>query len=131
VISDRGYAALFNLNIPIFDWFKAHSASRQFQLQAKQVDFTREIAARTFSKEYWDALERVKTLHAQILMTQNQVKFSEEDLRISRLRQEGGEGAALHVVIAQTQLAQARTNYYTALANYWIARTDLDIASGH
>ena len=131
LIADRGYAALFNLNIPIFDWFKAHSARRQFQLQAKQLDFTREIAARTFSKEYWDALERVKTIHAQILMTQTQVKFSEEDLRISRLRQEGGEGAALHVVIAQTQLAQARTNYYTALANYWIARTDLDIASGH
>jgi outer membrane protein len=131
LIRDRGYAAFFNLNIPIFDWFKAHSATRQFQLQAKQVDFSREIAVRTFSKEYWDALDRVKTLHAQILMTQKQVKYSQEDLRISRLRQEGGEGAALHVVIAQTQLAQARTNYYTVLANYWIAKTDLEIASGH
>ena len=131
LIRDRGYAAFFNLNIPIFDWFKAHSATRQFQLQAKQVDFTREIAVRTFSKEYWDALDRVKTLHSQILMTLKQVKFSEEDLRISRLRQEGGEGSALHVVVAQAQLAQARTNYYTALANFWIARTDLDIASGH
>ncbi len=131
LIRDRGYAAFFNLSIPIFDWFKAHSATRQFQLQAKQVEFTRDIAVRTFSKEYWDAMDRVKTLHSQILMTQKQVKFSEEDLRISRLRQEGGEGSALHVVVAQTQLAQARTNYYTVLANYWIARTDLDIASGH
>ena len=131
LIRDRGYATFINLNIPIFDWFKAHSATRQFQLQAKQVDFSREIAERTFSKEYWDALDRVKTLYSQILMTQKQVKYSQEDLRISRLRQEGGEGPALHVVIAQTQLAQARTNYYTVLANYWIARTDLEIASGH
>ena len=64
-------------------------------------------------------------------MTLKQVKLSEEDLRISRLRQEGGEGSALHVVVAQAQLAQARTNYYTALGNFWIARTDLEIASGH
>jgi outer membrane protein TolC len=131
LIRDRGYAAFVNLNIPIFDWFKARSATRQFQLQAKQIDFTREITVRTLSREYWDALDRVKTLYSQILMTQKQVKLSEEDLRISRLRQEGGEGPALHVVVAQSQLAQARTNYYTVLANYWIARMDLDIASGH
>ena len=131
LIRDRGYAAFFNLNIPIFDWFKAHSATRQFQIQAKQIDFEREITLRTFSKEYWDALDRVKALHSQILMTLKQVKLSEEDLRISRLRQEGGEGSALHVVVAQAQLAQARTNYYTALGNFWIARTDLEIASGH
>jgi outer membrane protein len=131
LIRDRGYAAFVNLTIPVFDWFKARSATRQFQIQAKQIDFTREIAVRNFSKEYWDALDRVKTLHSQILLTQKQVKLSEEDLRITRLRQEGGEGTALHVVLAQTQLAQARTNYYTVLANYWIARTDLDVASGH
>ncbi|MFN8009441.1 MAG: TolC family protein [Terriglobia bacterium] len=129
--SDRGYAAFVNLSIPVFDWFKARSATKQFQIHAKQIDFTREITTRTFSKEYWDALDRVKMLHAQILMTQSQVKYSEDDLRISRLRQEAGEGQALHVVVAQAQLAQARTNYYTTLANYWIAKTELDVASGH
>ncbi len=131
VIRNRGYAALFNLNIPVFDWLKARSASRQFQLQAQGVESGRRIAERAFSKEYWDALERVKRSFAQISMTQAQVKLSGDNLRISRLRFEGGEGAALDVVTAQSQLSQARSNYFTTLSNYWNAKADLEIASGH
>ena len=46
------------------------------------------------------------------------------------LRYEGGEGLALDLVAAQNQLAQARTNYYTAVANYLNARADLEVAAG-
>jgi len=56
-IQDRGYAAFINLNIPVFDWLRTHNLSRQFQLKARQVE-----ATRTFSKEYQDALSRVKFL---------------------------------------------------------------------
>jgi outer membrane protein TolC len=56
--------------------------------------------------------------------------LSEEDLKLSRIRYEGGEGAALDVVTAQNQLAQARSNYYSAIANYLTARVDLEVASG-
>jgi outer membrane protein TolC len=45
------------------------------------------------------------------------VKLSKDNLRLSRVRYEGGEGVALDVVAAQGQLAQARANYFTAKAN--------------
>ena len=67
---------------------------------------------------------------AQIALTREQVRLAEEDLRMSRVRYEGGEGAALDVVTAQNQLAQARNNYYTSVANYLSARADLEVASG-
>ena len=69
-------------------------------------------------------------IYAQISLTQSQVSLSEENLRLSRLRYEGGEGSALDVVAAQNQLAQARTSYYSTLANYLNARADLQVASG-
>jgi outer membrane protein len=128
--SDRGYSAFFNLNIPVFDWFKARDASRQSQLQARQVETQRLIAQRTFSKEYEAALARVKMTYSQVATTQNQVKLSAEDLRLSRVRYEGGEGGALDVVTAQNQLAQAQVNHYAALAAYLNARADLEVASG-
>jgi outer membrane protein TolC len=127
---DRGYAAFVNLNIPVFDWFKTRDASRQFGLQAQQMETSRQIAERTFSKEYENAQARVKIIHAQLATTQSQVKLSEENLRLSRVRYEGGEGSALEVVAAQTQLAQARTNYYSTMANYLTALADLEVASG-
>jgi outer membrane protein len=129
-IHDRGYAAFFNLTIPIFDWNKARSAMQQAKLREQQIEYRRKISARTFSKEYQSALARVKQLFEQISLTQQQTKLAEEDLRLSKIRYEGGEGSSLDVVTAQNQLAQAKTNYYSTIANYLNANADMEVASG-
>jgi outer membrane protein TolC len=129
-IRDRGYAAFVNLTIPVFDWNKARAAIQQARLKTGQVETGRAISERTFSKEYQGALARVKQLFEQISLTRRQAKLAEDDLRLSRIRYEGGEGLALDVVTSQNQLAQARTNYYTTMANYLNARADLEVASG-
>ncbi len=128
--SEHGYAAYFNLRIPIFDWFRTRSQVEQFKLRGEQVETRRAIAERGFARDYQQALTRVKRLFEQLKLTQEQIRLAEEDLRLSRVRYEGGEGAALDVVTAQSQLAQARGNYYTVLANYLNARADLEVASG-
>lgn len=129
-ISDRGYAAFVNLTIPIFDWNRARAAMQQARLRTRQIESTRAISERTFSKEYQSALARVRYLFEQISLTRQQAELAEEDLRLSRIRYEGGEGSALDVVTAQNQLAQARSNYYTTMANYLNAKADLEVASG-
>jgi outer membrane protein len=127
---DRGYAAFFSLRIPLFDWHRASSEKRQFTLRQEQVETSRGITERTLSREYKSALARVDRFFQQIAMTREQIRLAEDDLSLSRLRYEAGEGAALDVVAAQIQLAQARNNYYTSLANYLNARIDLEVASG-
>lgn len=129
-LRDRGYSAQVNLTIPLFDWNKARAATGQARLRAQQVETSRAISERTYSKEYQGALARVKQLFEQISLARRQAKLAEDDLRLSRIRYEGGEGLALDVVTAQNQLAQARSNYYTTMANYRNARTDLEVASG-
>jgi outer membrane protein len=127
---ERGWAAFVTLDIPVFDWSAGKNAARQFELQAQQVDTTRRGAERLYSREYQDAASRVRSLHAQIEATRAQRSLSEENLRLSRIRYEGGEGPALDVLAAQTQLAQARTNLYTTLAHYLESRADLELAAG-
>lgn len=127
---DRGYAGYFNLRIPVFDWFRARSQTQQFRLRTEQVETRRAISERTFSRDYQNARARAQRLFEQLALTREQIRLAEEDLSLSRLRYDAGEGAALEVVTAQTQLAQARNNYYTSLANYLNARADLEVASG-
>jgi outer membrane protein len=127
---DRGYAFFVNLNVPIFDWMKTLNASRQFRVRAEQTENSRAIAERIFSREYESTRARVKLLFEQIGIAVAQVKLAEEDVRLSRIRFEGGEGSALDVVTAQSQLAQARGNYFTAIANYLNARADREVAAG-
>jgi outer membrane protein len=128
--TDRGYALFANIDIPIFDWGKGKKAARQFQLQADALDTTREVETRTFSKEYQDALSRVRLVHAQLASSRAQVSLSEENLRLARVRYDGGEGLALDVVGAQTQLVQARNNNYSTIARYLESHLDLEVASG-
>jgi outer membrane protein TolC len=128
--ADRGYASFISLHIPVFDWFKARSAERQFNLQADQVTANRQAAERQFSRDYRDALARAELVYSQIAIAERQVRLSEDNLKLSRVRYEGGEGLALDVVAAQSQLTQARTNYFTAKANYLNAKADLEVAAG-
>ncbi|MGJ5815574.1 TolC family protein [Paludibaculum fermentans] len=127
---DRGYLAGGSLTIPVFDWFRSLSLARQFQARAAQVQDSRSQAQRAFSAEYESALLRVKQLFGQVEMTRQQVALSEEDRKLSQVRYEGGEGAALDVVTAENQLAQARTNLYSAIASYLTARLELEVAAG-
>jgi outer membrane protein TolC len=127
---DRGAAVFGSLTIPIFDWFRARSQAEQFRLRMEQVDSQRAISTRALSRDYQIALARTRSLHAQIVVAQSQMKASEDNHRLARVRYEGGEGPALDVVVAQTQLAQALTNYYVTLANYANARADLEVAAG-
>ncbi len=129
-IGDRGYAAIISLNIPLFDWNKSRAAMAQARIRARQIESTRAISERMFSKEYQGALARVKQIYEQIALTHRQAELTQEDLRLSRIRYEGGEGSALDVVAAQNQVTQARNNYYTAIANYLNAKADLEVASG-
>lgn len=127
---DRGYALFATLNVPIFDWMRTLNASHEFRTRANQITTQQSIAERTFSQEYEAAQERVKNSLEQTSLAANQIQLTAEDLRLSRVRFEGGEGPALDVVAAQSQLAQARVSYFTAISNYWNALADLEVATG-
>ncbi len=127
---DRGYALFINLNVPIFDWMRTLNASREFRTRADQIDTQRAISERTFSREYETAQARVRNAIDEIALAARQTQLGEEDLRLSRVRFEGGEGPALDVVTAQNQLAQARISYFSAIADYWNGLADLEVATG-
>ncbi|MBS1814701.1 MAG: TolC family protein [Acidobacteria bacterium] len=127
---DRGYAGIVHLEIPVFDWLRNRSEQRSFQLQAKQAEIDKAIAQRTYSKEYQDALASVNANYAQIAVADRELKAAEENLRLSKLRFQAGEGLALDVVSAQTSFAQAQIDFYSARANYLNAQSALKVASG-
>lgn len=127
--NNRGYATFLSLHIPVFDWFRSLNAARQSETRAAQVVDERRVAERRLSQEYHSALARVKAYFELVSQSRRQVTLAEEDLRLSRIRYEGGEGPALDVVVAQNQLTQARTNYYSSVANYLNARLDLEVAT--
>ncbi len=127
---ERGSAVFATVTVPIFDWFRARSLSQQFKLRAEQIDNTRSLTERAFSREYENARARAVSLYEQSKLAETSIKLNEDNLRLSQIRYQGGEGPALEVVVAQTQLQQARANYYTTLFQYANARAALEVARG-
>ena len=127
---DRGYAAFVTLDIPLFDWFRSRGGARQARYRAEQVAQQRAIAVRVFSREYYAAKARAESWYERIAVAREEVRSARENLRLARLLYEGGEGLALDVVTAQTQVADAGAAYYTAIAGYLKALVDFEVASG-
>jgi len=127
---NRGYSAAAALNIPVFDWFRTLNAARQFSTRAQQLAETKSVAERRYSQEYRAALARSSQFLQQIAEAKEQMNLAEGDFKLSRIRYEGGEGAAVEVVVAQSQLVQVRTSYYASIANYLSAKLDLEVAAG-
>jgi outer membrane protein len=128
--ADRGQAFFATMTVPIFDWLKAWSATKQANIRLESFEISRDMARRNLSKEYQSARARVRLTWAQIETTRQQVSLSQENYHLAQVKYEGGEGLALDVVAAQSQLAQARGNYFSAIAAYFNARSDLEVASG-
>jgi outer membrane protein TolC len=126
----RGQAVFATLNIPLFDFFRARNTYKQFQIRAQVVEIQQQIAERQFSRDYQTALARVRSAVYQLKLTRDLVQSSDSNLKLAQIRYKGGEGFALDVVTAVQQLAQAKTSYYTAFADYFSAEADLRIAEG-
>jgi outer membrane protein TolC len=127
---NRGYAGFVHLEIPVSDWFGARKEQKQFQFQAQEIATDRAIATRVFSKEYQDALASVNVTYDQTRTTEREVGFAKENLRLSQLRFQNGEGTALDAVTSQNALVQAEIDFYSSRANYLNAQSALKVASG-
>lgn len=55
---------------------------------------------------------------------------SREDYRLAQIRYTEGVGINLEVIDAQEKLTQARTNYFSALYSYYLAKAELEKAMG-
>ena len=129
-IADRGYAAFVHLTIPLFDWFGARGAARQALYRERQVEVQRALTERAFSREYLAALSQVRSWYERIPMAETEFKASEENLRLTQLLYESGEGLALEVVSARTQATDAGAAYFAAIAGYLLSLSDFEVASG-
>ena len=127
---ERGSAVFLGVTVPVFDWFRTRDAAQQFSFRAEQAQNQARVAERTYSRDYQNALSRLNSQYRQVAIAQQQIDVASENLRLSRIKYQGGEGVALEVLTAQTQVGQARGNHLTALANYYVAMADLEVASG-
>ena len=119
-----------NASWNVFDGGVTAAQVRQAEAALKNAQESAAYAREGIQLEVQSALLTLRAAEKNIETTQIAIKSAEEDYHIAQVRYAAGVGTNLDVMDASDKLNQAKTNYYTALYNYNMAKAALDKAMG-
>jgi outer membrane protein TolC len=125
-----GSSAQATLTIPVWNWGATQSKVRQAELRQKQAQLELTFAQRQLLANLNSFYGEAQLAQTQLDSLRKSMDLSEESLRLTLLRYQGGEATALEVVDAQTTLAQARNAYDDGLSRYRIALAAVQTLTG-
>jgi outer membrane protein TolC len=126
----RGYLAMANVNIPIFDWGIGRAKQRQAELHAQAAENQLAITQRAIELEFGAAHDEALTAVRRAGNARAAVADAQRNADISIARYRAGEAPIFEVTDALTTLAQQRNNYQQALFDFEMARARLQEAAG-
>ena len=125
-----GYSGQITLNIPIWNWGATRSKVKQAEFKEAQARLDLSLAERTLQSNLATAYSEARAAQAQLDSLRGSVDLSVESLRLTLLRYQAGEAAALEVVDAQTTVTQARNAYDDGQVRYRVALANLQSIMG-
>lgn len=125
-----GYVAQATLNIPVWNWGTTRSKVKQAEQRKDQAQADLKIAQKTVESAVAGAYAEARGAMAQLDSLRQTMDLAAENLRLTIIRYQAGEAAALEVVDAQNTLAAARNGLDDGLARYRIALATLETLTG-
>jgi outer membrane protein TolC len=129
-ISNIGSSAIASLTLPVWNWGATQSRVRAAELQRDQSKRELSFAQRKLLAEMRSLYSEAETALNQLAGLQRSAELSEESLRLTTMRYQGGEATVLEVVDAQTTFAQANAAYQDGAVRYRVALANLQTLTG-
>jgi outer membrane protein TolC len=129
-ISNLGSSYLASLNLPVWNWGATQSRVRSAELQRTQAKRELSFAQRKLLAEMRSLYSEAETALNELAGLQRSAELSEESLRLTTMRYQGGEATVLEVVDAQTTFAQASAAYQDGAVRYRVALANLQTLTG-
>lgn len=126
----RGWEAVLNIQWNIFDNGVTSANVHEMRAHLRKAQAVATQIADTVNLEVHKAYIDLRSAEENIATTKTTIARAEEDYHLAQIRYVEGVGTNLEVIDAQEKLTQARTNYYSALYSYNVAKASLDKAMG-
>jgi outer membrane protein TolC len=128
--SNLGSSAIASLTLPVWNWGATQSRVRSAELQRTQAKRELSFAQRKLLAEMRSLYSEAETALNELAGLQRSAELSEESLRLTTMRYQGGEATVLEVVDAQTTFAQASAAYQDGAVRYRVALANLQTLTG-
>jgi outer membrane protein TolC len=129
-ISNLGSSYIASLSLPVWNWGATQSRVRSAELQRAQAKRELSFAQRKLLAEMRSLYSEAETALNELAGLQRSAELSEESLRLTTMRYQGGEATVLEVVDAQTTFAQASAGYQDGAVRYRVALANLQTLTG-
>jgi len=129
-ISNLGSSAIATLSLPLWNWGATQSRVRSAELQRDQAKRELSFAQRKLLAEMRSLYSEAETALNELAGLQRSAELSEESLRLTTMRYQGGEATVLEVVDAQTTFAQASAAFQDGAVRYRVALANLQTLTG-
>ena len=130
--NEWGSNIVFNVGFefPIFSGFRNLHQYRLASLQLKEVDLALDNLEKAITLEVKQAYLNLQAAKEAIMTAQENVGQAEKAFEIIETRYKNGLATNLEFLDAQLASLQARTNYLSAVRNYYTSRADIYKAIG-
>ncbi len=133
ITRDWGYSGDYSFGVSwrvgpggLFD----HNRQRETASRERQVEFEQEKVRDVIRRQVVEQHARLRSLATQITLAQKALDAADQTARLSRQRRETGVSAVLEDLQAEDELARARRDYLSTVADYNQAQYALKFVTG-
>ncbi len=118
------------LTVPIFDGFQRNYRIQQSKLSLQKVNNDMKLLKDGITVELQSAHIKLENSMASVANQKENMVLAEGVYEAAKRKYELGTGSNIEVMDAETALKEAQTNYYSALYDALVAKTELEKAQG-
>jgi outer membrane protein len=118
------------LNVPIFSGLQRYHKIQQEKLNVQKLENNYKLLQTTIDFQVKQAAINYQNAVQSLESQQRNMTLAANVAKVTQIKYEQGVGSNLEVVTAESSLREAQVNYYNAMYDAIVAKTDLDKAFG-
>ncbi|MCS7004205.1 MAG: TolC family protein [Cytophagales bacterium] len=119
-----------SISMPLFDGLRKKYMVQQARMELYKIENFQKELKRSFALEQNQAIRNLQSALEQLQIQRENMELAREVMRVAKAKYEQGVGSSLEIIEAETSYKNAETNYFSALYNALIAKTDYEKAFG-
>jgi outer membrane protein TolC len=119
-----------SLNLPIFSGLQRNYQVQQEKIRLRKIENSFKMLESSIDLEVKQSTIGYQNAISSLESQQRNMDLAANVARVTRIKYEQGVGSNIEVVDAESSLKEAQVNYYNALYDALVAKTDLDKAFG-
>lgn len=119
-----------SLNVPIFSGLQRNYQIQQEKIRLRKIENTFKTLESSIDLEVKQSTIGYQNALSSLDAQQRNMDLAAKVARVTRIKYEQGVGSNIEVIDAESSLKESQVNYYNALYDALVAKTDLDKAFG-